>query len=329
MSNTTQGSNPQPITAATPAQPAAAVQPQATIGTPAPHRYSTAYEKTLPATEAIAPDELITINVDVAGAVTLALGTLKKVMPFRDRAAALPEFDVAAFDELEQHALAMGHAHTLYLGVSAAPEAILELNEEGMKLRGILYADASALATRKLISGDRIGEMKANVGYQNLAFDLMALAQVLRGSWDKIASKTAVTTDDLDRAELIGDQLVNALSDRAVSPQSAGEVALQRQRNFTLLARTYDQVRRAITFLRWDEGDMDQLAPSLYSGRGNSNAKKKEDPKPNGGDVVTQPAAGASRGVSAPLGGGQAPGPLQPVAPSTGLAHAEKGPFVQ
>lgn len=327
MSNTNQASNSQ-TAAATPAQPAAQAQP--VIGTPAPHRYSVAYEKTLPATEVIPSDELATINVDIAGAVTLALGTLKRVMQFRDRAAALPEFDVASFDELEQHALAMGHAHTLYLGVSAAPEALLELNEEGMKLRGVLYADASALAARKLISGDRIDAMKANVGYQNLAFDLMALAQVLRGSWDKISSKTAVTTDDLDRAELIGDQLMNALSDRAVSPQSVGEVAVQRQRNFTLLARTYDQVRRAVMFLRWEEGDLDTLAPSLYAGRGNSNAKKKDEPKAGGADgTAPVVAAPGSAGVAAPAGGAPVAASTAPAAASgAATVHEAKGPFM-
>ncbi len=326
MANTDQDSNSQTSAAST-AQPAAPAQP--IIGTPAPHRYSVAYEKTLPATEVIEPDELLTLNVDAAGAVTMALGTLKRVMQFRDRAAALPEFDVAAFDELEQHALAMGHAHTLYMGVSAAPETIQQLNEEGLQLRNVLFADASALAARKLISGDRIGEMKANIGYQNLAFDLMALAQVLRNSWSSISSKTAVTTDDLDRAELIGDQLMNALSDRAVSPQSVSEVATQRQRNFTLLVRTYGQVRRAVAFLRWSEGDVETLAPSLYSGRGNSNVKKKDDPK-SGGDAGTRPAVTtAPGGVSAPVTGGAVAGAPPATAPSTTTAHEAKGPFMQ
>ncbi len=321
--------NQNPInTSSTPSiAPTAATQP--TIGAPAPHRYSIAYDNALPASQAIAADELLPINVDVAGAVTLALGTLKRVAQYRDRAAALPEFDVAAFDQLEQHALAMGHAHTLYLVASAAPEALLQLNEEGMSLRNTLYADASALATRKLISGDRIGELKANVGYQNLAFDLMAFAQVLRGSWDKISSKTAVTTDDLDRAELIGDQLVNALSDRAVSPQAVLEVSTQRQRNFTLLARTYDQVRRAVSFLRWQEADADALAPSLYSGRGNSNAKKKEDPKPSGGDAPAPgPAVPAPASVPAPPGAVATGGGAAPASANNGTAaQPARGPF--
>jgi len=37
-----------------------------------------------------------------------------------------------------------------------------------------------------------------------------------------------------------------------------------RNRVFTLLTRRYDQVRRAVVFLRWDEGDADRIVPSLY-----------------------------------------------------------------
>jgi hypothetical protein len=172
------------------------------------------------------------------------------------------------------------------MNASSAPEAIVELNEKGMQLRNTLYADAVALATRNLISGDRIGEFKANIGYKNLAFDLMALAGVLRGSWDKISSKTAITTDDLDQAELIGDQLVSAVGSREDAPAAIADVSAQRQRNFTLFLNAYDQVRRAVTFLRWDEDDIDRIAPSLYAGRGNSNARPKPEPQP----VVIPPA---------------------------------------
>jgi hypothetical protein len=87
--------------------------------------------------------------------------------------------------------------------------------------------------------------------------------------------------------------------------------------------KAYDQVRRAVTFLRWNEGDADRIAPSLYSGRGNSNARKKTD--------ATQPAAGEpATGAPAATGttatGSQSP-PVAPAvagtaAASTAAAHA-------
>ncbi|MFS8069892.1 MAG: hypothetical protein ACMG6S_26300, partial [Byssovorax sp.] len=46
------------------------------------------------------------------------------------------------------------------------------------------------------------------------------------------------------------------------------EAADRKLRAFTLFTNAYDQVRRGVMYLRWDEGDADSLAPSLYKGRG-------------------------------------------------------------
>lgn len=53
----------------------------------------------------------------------------------------------------------------------------------------------------------------------------------------------------------------------------------RRQRAFTLFARAYDECRRAATYLRWQEGDADELVPSLYSGR-NASRRGPEEPEP-------------------------------------------------
>jgi len=300
----------------------AAVPAGGTAGVPALHRYREAFERALPASQALRPEELITINLDVTSAIATTVGKLPGILALRESAKALPAFDISTFDQLETYTLATGHAHTLYMGASSAPEAIVELNERGMTLRNTLYADAVALATRNLISGDRIGEFKANIGYKNLAFDLMALAAVLRGAWDKIAGKTAITTDDLDQAELIGDQLVSAVGSREEAPASVAEVALQRQRNFTLFLNAYDQVRRAVSYLRWNEGDVDRIAPSLYSGRGNSNARPKPEPQPGPSPVPpTPPVTGNSAAASAPTPGAPS-SPPHLSAPAAGLPGA-------
>ncbi|HEX4334524.1 MAG TPA: hypothetical protein VH062_01350 [Polyangiaceae bacterium] len=48
-----------------------------------------------------------------------------------------------------------------------------------------------------------------------------------------------------------------------------------RTRAFTLFVNAYDQVRRAVSYLRWDDDDAGTVAPSLYVRRGNG--KKKPD----------------------------------------------------
>jgi hypothetical protein len=69
-----------------------------------------------------------------------------------------------------------------------------------------------------------------------------------------------------------------------------------------LLANAYDQARRAITYLRWNKGDADLIAPSLYAGRGNARRRVSEGTELPAAEVtpIAQPqAAVASNGSTA------------------------------
>lgn len=71
----------------------------------------------------------------------------------------------------------------------------------------------------------------------------------------------------------------------ATARRSGGRVADARQRTFTLLVRSYDQIRRALSYLRWNEGDVDRIAPSLWAGRGGSRPKQSRSAgNPGGGE---------------------------------------------
>lgn len=58
-----------------------------------------------------------------------------------------------------------------------------------------------------------------------------------------------------------------ALGEREQAPGNSAAVLL-RQQAFTLFVNTYDQVRRAIGYLRWSTNDAETIAPSLWAGRG-------------------------------------------------------------
>ncbi len=275
--------------------------------TPAPAapvvlHFTEAFERALPAVKALDPAELVTINIDVPSAVTTASGALTEILALRDRIVKeLPSFDLKHLDELETYMKATAHAHALYSAASAPPEVIQALNEQGLVLRDLMYSDALALVKRGLMNGDKLGDFKTNVGYKNLAFDLFGLAVLFRASWDKVGSKTALTAAEIDQAQSIGEQLVAAVGAREQAPAIVAEVAQQRQRAFTLFVNSYDQARRAITFLRWNEGDVETIAPSLYAGRG---SRKKAEPEPAAPPVTTTPAtptAPALPGSAAPL----------------------------
>ncbi|RYZ46949.1 MAG: hypothetical protein EOO72_00745 [Myxococcaceae bacterium] len=70
------------------------------------------------------------------------------------------------------------------------------------------------------------------------------------------------------RAELLDKQLAEAVAGRERLADRQIEAQQMRQRAFSLFVHTYDQVRRAITYLLWDDpARLEAVCPSLYTGQ--------------------------------------------------------------
>src|SRR5262249_15280667 len=130
---------------------------------------------------------------------------------------------------------------------------------------------------------------KGYFGYKNVAFELVDYANLLKRSWPAIAGKTALTPQEISDAKNLGMRLVHAAGLREQAPLLAAEAAKIRAQALVLLIRAYDEVRRAVIFLRWKEGDADSIAPSLYAGRGGKGHPDATD----AGQPQTPPAPGA------------------------------------
>jgi hypothetical protein len=66
---------------------------------------------------------------------------------------------------------------------------------------------------------------------------------------------------------MLADQPLTAVGEREQLPVAKETSAETRKRAFTLFVRSYDQLRRAAVYLRWDEGDADAFVPSIYAGK--------------------------------------------------------------
>lgn len=276
-----------------------------------------AYESIAAELSALGEDELAQVNVDIMVAVTTALGCIPALRRFRAELVRLPGFDVERFDKLETYARAAGHAHARHLRVTSGPD-VSSLVEAATRLREILLADASALGRRGLIDAAQLGGLKGPVGYRNLAFDLSALSSVLREAWPRLEGKTATTRSELDEARALADRLLTAVGVREQSASATSPSALARQRAFTLFIRTYDQTRRAFTYLRWDEDDLDELVPSVYERRASRKAAASEAAPRGSAPVEAASAAGAARAPTQAAGVRLGPSPV-----GVGLPGAE------
>lgn len=252
-----------------------------------------AFSSVQPELEALPEAEVLGINIDLPHAVTTVLGALPKIAAHRDAIArALPEVDLAQLDKLQTYARAAAHAHAVVMAASTVPP-MRELAARASRLRQLLCSDASALANRGLLDRRCLNGLKGPNGYQNLAFDLLVLAALFREHWAQVCTKTALDASELDAAEALAEQLIDGINARKrPAPQRAAAIE-QRRRAFTLLANAYDEARCAISYLRWKQGDIESIAPSLYRGRSGNRWSKREQLTPDDGDADMPPPTAA------------------------------------
>ncbi|WP_437719803.1 hypothetical protein [Sorangium sp. So ce861] len=294
----------------------------------APPQAAAAYDRALPDIEALSPDQLIAIKLDIPRAVAQVLGVLPGLLALRPAIAeALPKHDIARLDRLETYALAAWYAHLLWLSTGAAESELKPLLAEAVPLRENLLGDAEALARRGLLDAAAVAEIRAGQGHIDTANDLVALSALFSGSWPEISGKTAATEAEVKRAGEIGPQLLAALGIREHGKgPGPTEAADQRARAFALLVHAYDQIRRAVAYLRWDEGDAETIAPSIYKSRGGrATGASDVAPEPDDAEDAAAPAgpdAPPPAAGTAPVAVPPGPGPQAPPRPVSAGAPA-------
>lgn len=113
--------------------------------------------------------------------------------------------------------------------------------------------------------------------------DLLQLVAALRQSWERIEGRTCVERSELDEAEADANELMTRAGILARQGASA-EAADLRARAFSLMASTYDEVRRLVAYLRWHEGDAERIAPS-FVGRPRGKRRARVDVASGEGDT--------------------------------------------
>jgi hypothetical protein len=116
-----------------------------------------------------------------------------------------------------------------------------------------------------------------------------------------------VTLDVLDHGAVLAEQFLQATGLRVQGPATVGEAAVLGQKAFTLFFNAYEDVRRALQYVRGKTGDADEIAPSLFAGRAAGRREGTEEPTAVTGQGTAAPtgAAGttpvAAAGVGLPI----------------------------
>jgi hypothetical protein len=291
-----------------------------------------ALERIRPEMAALEPEELVVVDGDPIADVAMVRGALQQVKPFITEIRALPGFRGEDLDQLDLYASALVQAHTSYLGITAPPEHLVALVEEITFLRELLLSDARKLIQLGVFSELSLEKLRGSTGFRNAASDVTLLVTLLKRSWRDVEGKICITKAELERAEVLAEQLAGPLGLHEQAPATVSAVTRERQQVYTLFVRAYDQLRRAIEYLRWDCGDAAILVPPLAASR----RPKRTAASPGSAEVVgsvTPSVASPGDSSCSP------PGAVPPVsATSVGATsgkpreanarHAEVDPFV-
>jgi hypothetical protein len=271
--------------------------------------HEAAFARVLPEIAALPREEARPFTVHVPSAAMLGLGSLPKMLAFREAMiATLVAPPLEALDKLNDYALTAVRAYA-YLALRDDGETrVRTLLAEASPLRERLLASAELLVTFGLLDAKKVAAIRRGTGRLDTAQDLLALARLFLGAWPSLASKTPLTRAEIERADALGDLLVTALGCQQQGTDGSDEpdeLDDQLAKAYELYRRAYEACRRAILYLRFYEGDADEIAPPL--GQSRRRARRPGADAPNddepGGDAP--PPAPADPAPADP-GGGEA-----------------------
>lgn len=243
---------------------------KATAAKPAvPSEAAKAFAEIQPMLAAMSPDELMPIKTDIPRAVAIAVGAVPHLAKLVDAAAKLPDFDVTHMQRIGTYALGAWYAHLLGMP-EVAQSQLAGLLEEAKPLRETMLLAAELLAHLGLFDKKAVADIRAGQGNLDTANDLVALSALFAMGWSTVENKSPVEWAHVERAALLGPQILVALGARnqpGIKVADGSSAPERRVRAYTLFVRAYDQCRRAVGFLRWDHGDADEIAPSLFANR--------------------------------------------------------------
>lgn len=235
------------------------------------------------------------LTLDVTTVSILVLAVAAKLRAFRDQLVA--QFGAEAgvlVDLLRTMGLAVRQAETEERAAVEATD-LSPLHKAVMTAYNLLVTDADSLVNRGFIPADRLVNARSLQGYQASIDSLLVVVEVLRQYWPTISGHTPITVADIDAGERAARVLSEAIAHRDHGALRAPATEL-RIRALSDVVRTYDEVERMMTFLRWHHRDIEQIMPSLYATRGKRSSVEAEPT-----DAPASPAAGPTPVTGGPF----------------------------
>jgi hypothetical protein len=254
--------------------------------------------------EAVAQEDIVYVYADPHTVVKTVVNAEPRYMAFRPRMAALGgELDLTLVDDCAS----FGRAY-IYLGSQLAEEPEpgdpAALYAEALKKRELFATVRSSLGKAQVTSNTpHIRPFAGSAGRDEVSGDLFKHVAFFMKEWPNLEGKVPITKADVARGEVLAQALLYDPRKKSAA-LGTGSPQLVMYQAGTLLVRAYAEVRRAIVFLRGRQGDADEIAPPLYSGR--TPPKKGEKVSPDEAQPAqpqSEPVAQAAPPAAAVPGG--------------------------
>lgn len=260
----------------------------------------------------VVPDGFTVSSLDAAVAAGMVEGSLPRILKhYAAIEAAFGAERAAYIHGLQRLANETQDAH-LQVRLSDAAGSLGALHADVLHEHALLLSDAEGLVHRKLLELNVVAPCRPTRGFRTTAASTLRLVKLFRERWAQISERTATKLPDLERAEAKALQMRQRLNEREQGSHRLEAVA-RRARALALLVRQYGEVRRMIGFVRFWQGDVDAIAPSLWSGRRTKKravrASKDGPDEPNSEEPLASPK------VSSGEGGGSSKAQRQVAAP--------------
>lgn len=230
------------------------------------------------------------INRDVGLVVSRVLAYEPRIVSLRPLVAeALPKHPLEPFDRLRPLALATWFCWIDARTGGAREARVRPLLDVATPLRRKLANVARSAVDFGLLPEAEVAEIEKQQGSrtQDLAHDLFAYPTLFFKYWERVKGRTPVTRELLDEAQASGLQLMALVATDSDDPTARPADSTPGDRlpaAWTALLEDWDACRRALAYLRWDDGDLDQWCPPLRTQEVKA-AKPEGEKKPDAPDA--------------------------------------------
>jgi hypothetical protein len=230
-----------------------------------------AYERVASEILAVPAQDVRRFNLDMGRAARRGTVVAERIEPLHPAMSQLIDLDYRLVSNMGTYAWAVLHTNDLATQGTGDMARLAILLEEATPLRELMLGSGEMLALAGFVSKERVAAIRRGKGNVDTADDLQTLGRLYRELWASVHDKVPVTMTMVERAIVLSAEITKALGGRDLKAdplEQRKDPRYVRAQAFSLFARAYDECRRAVTYLRWQQGDAWEIVPSLYPARG-------------------------------------------------------------